>query len=258
MIKLENIILKLENGILIATISRPKNLNALNLKLLNEIKSLMHVVYNNPEIRGLIITGSGNKAFVAGADIKEFCDFDGSQGKKMVTEGQNVFRIIENSPKPVIAAVNGFALGGGCELAMACHLRIASNNAQFGQPEVKLGIIPGYGGTQRLVQIIGKTKAMELMMTGKTINANEALNIGLVNNISPEEDLIKTSKELLYSILIQSPIAIKSVIASVNAYYTERIDGYKTEIDEFVKCVEGDDFKEGTSAFIEKRNPKFN
>lgn len=248
---------KLGNGILTITINRPEQYNALNLKTLDELENVFHDVYSNKDVRGIIITGAGNKAFVAGADIKEFASFNGEEGKRMVMKGQKVFKIIEDCPKPVVAAINGFALGGGCELAMACHLRVASDNAIFGQPEVKLGIIPAYGGTQRMTQLVGKTMAFELLMTGKTINTQQAQKIGLINRVSSYDNLITESEKLLSKILDQSPVAVKSVISCVNDYYSNSVDGYETEVTEFTKCLEEDDFKEGTNAFIEKRKPEF-
>lgn len=255
--KLKNILIELENNILIVTINRPQELNVLNMATLLEIEKVLALVYKDPKISGVLITGSGSKSFIAGADIKEFSAFSKEQGKKMVEKGQFVLKIIEESPKPILAAVNGFALGGGCELAMSCHLRIASLNAKFGQPEVKLGIIPGYGGTQRLHQIIGKSKAMELLLTGKSIDASEALNLGLVNYIVASEELMTKSIELLNQVIENSPIAIGSIIKASNAHYNCNEDGFKTEISEFSQCFGSTDFDEGIDAFISKRKPNF-
>ncbi len=254
----KNIILTQENNILLIVINRPKNLNALNMLTLFEFEKAIMEAYKNDNIKGIIITGAGEKAFIAGADIKEFKGYTKAQGKEMVENGQRVLKLIEECPKPIIAAINGYALGGGCELAMACHLRIGSENAKFGLPEVKLGIIPGYGGTQRLLQLIGKSKSMELLLTGDTIDANEAEKIGLLNYIVTSESLIIKSLELLTKILNNSAIAVKSIIKATNAYYSFNIDGFNMEIEEFEKCFGSIDFIEGTEAFISKRKPNFN
>ncbi|MBK5283940.1 MAG: enoyl-CoA hydratase/isomerase family protein, partial [Bacteroidia bacterium] len=216
-----------EGGIQIITINRPEKLNALNRATLSELNAAMDNAIAATEIFGIIISGSGEKAFVAGADISEFSGLSVEDGKKFSAYGQNVFKKIEISSKPVIAAVNGFALGGGCELAMACHLRIASDNAKFGQPEVKLGLIPGYGGTQRLIQLIGKTKAFELLMTADIINAEQALQFGLVNYITTPIELISKCKELLGKIHQQSPYAVAKIISSVDSFFTDGVDGFK-------------------------------
>ncbi|MCX6266807.1 MAG: enoyl-CoA hydratase-related protein [Bacteroidetes bacterium] len=253
----QNILTKLVSGKLVITINRPEKMNALNHVTLSELEGIIKSVYKDPDIRGAIITGSGNKAFIAGADIAEFIGLTPTKAKELSINGQRVLEFIENSPKPIIAAVNGYALGGGCEIAMACHLRIASNNAIFGQPEVKLGIIPGYGGTQRLIQYIGKSLAMELMLTAETIDAEKAQKIGLVNFVTSSESLIDKSQELLDKILSKPPIAIAGVINSVNGFFREGINGYKVENEEFEKCFLHKDFHEGINAFLEKRKPKF-
>ena len=206
---------------------------------------------------GIILTGAGLKAFAAGADISEFLGLTKDQGKAMAQAGQDVFLRLESCRKPVIAAVNGFALGGGCELAMACHLRIASDNAKFGQPEVNLGLIPGYGGTQRLVRYIGKSKALELLLTADLIGAGEALQLGLVNHVTPPADLLTKCEELLLKMQSKSPLALAGVIRSVNAYEAEGVNGFTVEVEEFGKCFGTADFVEGTSAFLEKRKPNF-
>ncbi|HLG34098.1 MAG TPA: enoyl-CoA hydratase-related protein [Bacteroidia bacterium] len=252
-----NLIIQSENGIRIITINRPDKLNALNRETLSELDAAMNDAISTTEIFGIIITGSGEKAFVAGADISEFSGLNPDDGKKLSAFGQNIFKKIELSPKPVIAAVNGFALGGGCELAMACHLRIASDNAKFGQPEVKLGLIPGYGGTQRLVHLIGKGRATELLMTAGMINSQQALEIGLVNYVTRQDELIPKCKELLEKIRQNSPYAISAIIRSVDACFNSSVDGFKTEVEEFGKCFAADDVKEGTRAFTEKRKPEF-
>lgn len=253
----QNILITQEKSILLIKINRPDNMNALNKITLSEFEKAMLFAYKNENIKGIIITGTGEKAFIAGADIKEFSTYSKAQGKKMVENGQRVLKLVEECPKPVIAAVNGYALGGGCELAMACHLRIGSENAKFGQPEVKLGIIPGYGGSQRLIQLVGKAKAFEMLLTGETIDANEAKNYGLLNYVVASENLILKSFELLNKILDNSPIAVTSVINTTNAYYNYNVDGFKNEIVEFEKCFGSDDFIEGTNAFILKRKPNF-
>ena len=253
----ENILTKIKDGILYVTLNRPKQLNALNKAVFSELENILKDAESNADVKGLIITGSGEKAFAAGADIKEFAHFTVEQGKELSANGQRIFKIIETFSKPVIAAVNGFALGGGLELAMACHIRIASDNARFGQPEVSLGVTPGYAGTQRLTQLIGKGKAMELLMTGAMIKANEALTLGLVNYITPQEELIAKTEELLKSILKQSPVAVAGVINCIDAFYEDGVDGFKTEVDEFGKCFGTEDFKEGTDAFLNKRKANF-
>ncbi len=253
----ENLLTTAENGIMTITINRPDKLNALNKKTVKEIGQAIKNAESDTTVKAIIITGSGQKSFVAGADISEFVGLSIEQGKALAQAGQNVFRSIETCSKPVVAAVNGFALGGGCELSMACHIRIASENVKFGQPEVNLGLIAGYGGTQRLIQYIGKTKATELHMTGDLINAEQALHLGLVNYVVPQDQLIATAVALLEKIKTKSPKAITGVINSVNAYFENNLDGFKAEIEEFGKCFATEDFKEGTTAFIEKRKANF-
>lgn len=254
-------ILKIENeaGILLVTINREKVLNALNAVTLNEIQHFFEEdAPNRKDIKGVILTGAGEKAFVAGADIKEFLEVKGEEGAELARRGQNVFFSIERFSKPVIALVNGYALGGGCELAMACHLRIATENARFGQPEINLGIIPGYGGTQRLVQYIGKGKALELMMTGDMINAKEAHQLGLVNHVlSSKAEAMEKSKAILNKIATKAPIAITKVIEAVNAYFETGVDGFEREIEKFGYATKTGDFKEGATAFTEKRPANF-
>lgn len=254
----KNLEISTENGVLTVTISRPESLNALNVHTIEEIREVIQSVYDDREIKGVIITGSGEKAFVAGADIKEIAELNELNARKFAENGQEVFSLIEQCDKPVIAAVNGFALGGGCELAMACHLRVASSNAKFGQPEVNLGIIPGYGGTQRLTQLVGKGKALELMMTGDMISAEEAKSLGLVNHIADnQEALMELANQILHKILSKAPLAIGMVINCVNAYFTSEENGYQTEANGFSNCTKSSDFKEGTAAFIDKRKPEF-
>jgi enoyl-CoA hydratase len=254
---MSNLLTDNHEGILTITINRPDKLNALNRQTIAEIGVVMQAARTDSSVRGIIITGSGNKAFIAGADIAEFSAYTREEGKKLSADGHAVFNAIEQFPRPVIAAINGFALGGGCELAMSCHLRIAATQAKFGQPEVKLGVIPGYGGTQRMVQLIGKGKAMELMMTGNMISADEALQYGLVNYVTTQEELIGRCREIMFSILAQSPQAVAGVIRSVLAGLDEKQDGFKTEIDEFGRCFGTEEFREGVSAFLEKRKPSF-
>lgn len=255
---MENITLSLEDRIAILTINRPKALNALNTATMKDLHHFFTVELKaNDEIRGVIITGAGEKAFVAGADISEFLSLGDEGGKNMATYGHSVFNAIENAEVPVVAAVNGFALGGGCELAMACHLRIAGAHARFGQPEVNLGIIPGYGGTQRLVDYIGRTKAMELLMTADMIDANTAQSLGLVNKVVDSGSEVEAAKELLGKILAKAPIAITEIINTVNAHKDKTKDGYAQEIESFGRVTLTEDFKEGASAFLEKRKANF-
>jgi enoyl-CoA hydratase len=253
----ENLLTAIENNVLTITINRPDKLNALNKKTVSEIGAAISDARNNDNVKAIIITGSGAKSFVAGADIAEFVGLSVEQGMALAKTGQDVFKLIETCSKPVIAAVNGFALGGGCELAMACHLRIVSENAKFGQPEVNLGLIAGYGGTQRLIQYIGKTKATELHMTADMINAEQALNLGLVNYVVPQDQLIAKCLEIIEKIKSKSPKAITGVINSVNAYFENGVNGFDAEITEFGKCFATEDFTEGTTAFLEKRKANF-
>jgi enoyl-CoA hydratase len=247
----------LENNILTVTINRPDKLNAINNQVMDELSSVMQEIYDNNDIRSAIITGAGSKAFVAGADISEFAGLTVEQGTMIAKKGQDIFNRIEASEKPVIAAVNGFALGGGCELAMACHFRIASENAKFGQPEVNLGLIPGYGGTQRLTQLIGKGRSLELLLSGNMIDAATALNYGLVNHVVKAEELLEHCKSILATINGKAPLAIKACIQSANAVFDHTINGFDMEISTFGECFGTNDMKEGTQAFLEKRKPVF-
>lgn len=247
-----------ENGTLIITINRPDKLNALNKDVIADLGHLLEDVYTNDEIKGVILTGAGEKAFVAGADITEFSALDAVGGAALAEKGQkNVFDKIENCPKPVVAAVNGFALGGGCELAMACHFRVASENAKFGQPEVNLGLIPGYGGTQRLTQLIGKGKAMELLMTADMVGADEAKALGLVNHVFPLAELLPKAKEILAKIQSKAPVAISKIISCVNDAAKAEKNGFINEIQYFGECFATEDMREGTNAFLEKRKAIF-
>jgi enoyl-CoA hydratase len=245
----------LENNILTITINRPDKLNALNKQVFDDLITVFEEVNKNDEIKSVIITGSGQKGFVAGADISELVGLSVDEGKILAKKGQDTFLKIENCTKPVVAAVNGFALGGGCELAMACHFRIASDNAKFGQPEVNLGLIPGYGGTQRLVQLIGKGRAIEMLISGNMIDANTALQFGLVNYVVPQEELLEKAKSLLAIINTKAPLAVAKCIEAANAVFSN--DGYEVELTGFGNCFATEDMKEGTGAFIEKRKATF-
>ncbi len=253
----ENLLLHLEKGVLTITINRADKLNALNTETVREIKFALQEVYDDPTIKGVIITGAGSKAFAAGADIAEIAELSEVNARKFSEYGQEVFGMIEDCNKPVIAAVNGFSLGGGCELAMACHMRVASDNAKFGQPEVNLGLIPGYGGTQRLTHLIGKSKAMELLMTGDMVSAQEAKELGLVNHVVSQDELYEKCHEILFKIMSKAPLAIGMVIDCVNAVYTKDENGFQTEANSFARCCTSEDFIEGTNAFLEKRKPAF-
>lgn len=250
--------IEIDDQIAVVTINRERSLNALNRETFTELNHAFgeYLPCQNP-LKGVIVTGAGNKAFVAGADISEFDGLDQSDAESLSARGHGIFNLIENFHIPVIAAVNGFALGGGCELAMACHLRIANENARFGQPEVNLGIIPGYGGTQRLIQCIGKTKAMELLLTADMIDAKEAKTLGLVNHVVDTAELLPTCKKMIQKIGSKGPIAIKETIKAVNAYFDKDLDGFKTEIRSFGEVAATEDFKEGAAAFMEKRKANF-
>jgi enoyl-CoA hydratase len=254
----KNILVEIEVHIALLTINRPQQSNALNSATIAELGAAFKDLDNDQNVKVIIITGSGTKAFVAGADIKEFYQFEVAQGKELAAKGQqSLFNVIENLSTPVIAAINGFALGGGLELAMSCHFRLASDNAKMGLPEVTLGVIPGYGGTQRLAHLVGKGRAMEMIMTAKMISADEALSAGLVNHVTPQEELLSACKKIALKIVKNSPLAIASAIKAINAGYTDGINGYETEIEAFGKCFGTADFKEGTTAFIEKRKANF-
>ncbi len=240
------------------TINRPSKLNALNRATIKELHDAFDKAEDDEDIRVIILTGSGEKAFVAGADISEFADFNVKEGSKLAKKGQEIlFDFIENLSTPVIAAVNGFALGGGLELAMACHFRIASDNAKMGLPEVSLGVIPGYGGTQRLPQLVGKGKAMEMIMTAGMISAEEALHYGLVNYVVSQDELLPMAEKIAGKITLNSPSAISAAIKAVNANFKDGVNGFKIEIEEFGKCFGTEDFEEGTTAFLEKRKANF-
>lgn len=246
----------LEQGIFTVTVNRPDKMNALNKDVMTDLDAVVNEIESGSEIKAVIITGAGQKAFVAGADISEFVGLNKEEGMALAKRGQDIFFKIENCSKPIVAAVNGFALGGGCELAMACHFRVASENTRFGQPEVNLGLIPGYGGTQRLTQLIGKGRAMELLLTGNMIDASIALEYGLVNHVVPQDDLLPKAKMILEQIIAKAPLAVGKCITAVNAVFTNE-DGYNTELKSFGECFSTNDMKEGTSAFLEKRKPHF-
>jgi enoyl-CoA hydratase len=253
----KTLLFEIENGTAVITINRPEKLNALNKDVFDDLDNAMNEVLQNDGIKSALITGSGAKAFVAGADISEFGGLTLEQAKALSKRGQDVFFKIEHSRKPVVAAVNGFALGGGCELAMACHFRLCSDNAKFGQPEVNLGLIPGYGGTQRLTQLVGKGKSMELQMTAKIADAQEALQWGLVNYITTAEELLPKTKEILQTIQSKAPIAVAKIIECINTGIENKENGFDKEVSAFGECFGTADMKEGTTAFLEKRKAVF-
>lgn len=253
-----NILTAKSESITTITINRPKQLNALNKETIQELHEALKNADEDETTRVIILTGSGEKSFVAGADIKEFADFNVEQGKLLAAKGQEIlFTFLQNLSTPVIAAVNGFALGGGLELAMSAHIRIASENAKMGLPEVSLGVIPGYGGTQRLAQLVGRGKAMEMVLTADMIGADEALKLGLVNHVTTQDTLLETAHKIANKITNNSGTAIGAAIKAINANFESDVNGYDTEIEEFGKCFGTNDFKEGTSAFLEKRKANF-
>lgn len=255
----EALLIDTQDGIATITINRPQALNAINKSVMTELNSFFGNDYKSIDgLKSVIITGAGEKAFVAGADIKEFASLDAAAGSALSKYGQDTYMLIENFHLPVIAVVNGFALGGGCELAMACHMRIASRNAKFGQPEVNLGLIPGYGASQRLPQLIGKSKAMELLLTADMIKAEEAKAIGLINYVAEDKaEALDLAKTILKKIATKGPLAVAKTIQAVNAYYDESKDGYQIEHQEFGNCIASEDCKEGALAFVEKRRAVF-
>lgn len=243
-----------DNGIATVTINRPDKLNALNDEVLNDLAHVFKDIQVNEDVEAIIVTGAGEKAFVAGADIKELSKLNNRSGRMASQKGQQIFQLIEDTRKPVVAAVNGYALGGGAELAMACHLRIAGENAAFGLPEVGLGLIPGYGGTQRLVHLVGRARALEMILTGKQIKADEALKLGLVNSVA-DENPKEAAVSLINKIMKNGPLAIRNAISAV--YHSDTRSGYQVEADLFGQLCETEDFAEGASAFLEKRKPDF-
>lgn len=254
----ENILTEKDGGIAVITINRPTKLNALNRATIVELNEAFKAFDIDREVRTIIVTGTGEKAFVAGADIAEFADFNVEEGQKLAALGQELlFDLVQNLSTPVIAAVNGFALGGGLELAMAAHFRVASDNAKMGLPEVSLGVIPGYGGTQRLPQLVGKGRAMEMIMTAGMIGAEEAKAYGLVNHVVPQAELLDFCKGIAAKIMKNSPVAISKAIKAINANYEDGVNGYNVEVTEFGNAFGTEDFKEGTTAFLEKRKADF-
>ncbi|WP_218598124.1 enoyl-CoA hydratase/isomerase family protein [Polaribacter sp. NJDZ03] len=256
--KFENILIERKDSLAQITINRPKKLNALNKATIIELNLAFEELEDDTTIRAIILTGSGEKAFVAGADISEFADFSVNEGTRLSKIGHDtLFDYVANLSTPVIAAVNGFALGGGLELAMSCHFRIASDNAKMGLPEVSLGVIPGYGGTQRLPQLVGKGKAMEMIMTAGMISADEAKENGLVNHVTTQEELLPLAEKIASKIIRNSSVAISAAIRAVNAGFEDGVNGFDVEVDEFGECFGTDDFMEGTDAFLNKRKPNF-
>lgn len=254
----ENILSKHSNGITTITINRPNKLNALNKATIEELHKAFDAADSHSDTKVIIITGSGEKAFVAGADISEFADFNVEEGAELAAQGQDLlFNFVENLSTPVIAAVNGFALGGGLELAMACHFRVASTNAKMGLPEVSLGVIPGYGGTQRLPQLVGKGRAMEMVMTAGMIDANQALSYGLVNDVVEQDELLPLCEKIASKIMRNSSVAVAEAIKAINANYKDGVNGFEVEIEAFGNCFGTEDFVEGTTAFLEKRKAEF-
>lgn len=255
----ENLKIEIEDGIALVTVSREKALNALNAPTFSELKQFFGTDALQIEgLKGVVVTGAGERAFVAGADISEFNALDAAGAGRLAKRGQDIFLLIENFPKVVVAAINGFALGGGCELAMACHLRVAGEKAKFGQPEVNLGLTPGYGGTQRLVQLVGKSKALELLLTADIIGAAEAHQLGLVNHLVPSGEEVAKAKELVQKIAAKAPVAVAMCIQSVNAYFAEGgAAGFEKEVESFEQCAATEDFREGAAAFMEKRKANF-
>jgi enoyl-CoA hydratase len=251
------VLIEQKDAFYLITINRPEALNALNKDVFDQLEFFFRTHKNNFSIKGVVITGAGSKAFVAGADIKEFTALGEHQGAALSKRGQDVFFLIEHFHAPVIAAVNGFALGGGCELAMACHMRIASSTAKFGQPEVNLGLVPGYGGSQRLVQLAGKGKALEMLLTGAMIDAQEAWRTGLVNHVTEPGDEVAKSFEILGTIAKKAPLAVASCISLVNDYFNPEINGYQEEFTLFGKLITNEDAREGAAAFVEKRTAEF-
>lgn len=254
----ENILSKHSNGITTITINRPNKLNALNKATIEELHKAFDAADSHSDTKVIIITGSGEKAFVAGADISEFADFNVEEGAELAAQGQDLlFNFVENLSTPVIAAVNGFALGGGLELAMACHFRVASTNAKMGLPEVSLGVIPGYGSTQRLPQLVGKGRAMEMVMTAGMIDANQALSYGLVNDVVEQDELLPLCEKIASKITRNSSVAVAEAIKAINANYKDGVNGFEVEIEAFGNCFGTEDFVEGTTAFLEKRKAEF-
>ena len=254
----ENLLTHTDNRIHHIIINRANKMNALNRNTLAELHTALYDALHSDQVGGIIITGAGEKAFVAGADIAEFASFDSAKGEQLARHGhRTVFNMIENSSKPIIAAINGFALGGGLELALASHIRVASDNAKMGLPEVTLGLIPGYGGTQRLTRLVGKGRAMEMILTGDMITAQDALQYGLVNHVVTQDELLPKAEAIMNKILSRAPLALAAAIGAVNASTQNNVDGFETEIEKFAQSFDTEDFKEGSTAFLEKRKPNF-
>ncbi|RCK71797.1 MAG: Enoyl-CoA hydratase [Ignavibacteriae bacterium] len=254
----KTILVEISERIALITINRPDKLNAVNLEVIAELENVLNELENNSEVGVLILTGAGEKSFVAGSDISALAKFSPEQAKEYSIIGNRVLSKIQNYSKPVIAAINGFALGSGCEIALACHIRLASENAKFGQPEVNLGLIPGHGGTQRLARIVGIGKAFEMILTGINIDASEALKIGLVNKVVPQAELKNSAIELAKTILTKSPVAVGIAIKAINANLEKSLSqGLILEAELFKECFSTEDFQEGTKAFLEKRKPNF-
>jgi len=255
--ELETLLVEVKDNIAIITVNRPKAMNAINDTVMAEFGYLFSEGLELAKLSGIIITGAGDKAFIAGADIKEFMALDASGGTKKSAFGHKVFDSIENCIVPVIAAINGYSLGGGNELAMACHMRICSDNARFGQPEVNLGLIPGFGGTQRMIQYLGKGRAMELLLTGDMIDSTKALEYGLVTHVTSSEELVSVATKILTKIASKGPKAVAGIIKTVNAYFDNTVNGFVKEISFFGEAMGSDESKEGVNAFLEKRKPEF-
>ncbi len=254
----KNLLIEKEYPLLLITLNRPDKLNALNRRTLEELDAVFSEIEQDNQIKGILLSGAGDKAFAAGADIGEIQNLDLAEGKEFARFGQRIFTRIENCKKPVIALVNGFALGGGCELAMSCHIRLASENAKFGQPEVNLGVIPGYGGTQRMARLIGKGRALELLLTGTMITAERAYETGLVNQVFPAAELEAAGRKMLSTIFNKAPLAISYVLETVNRGLNLSLEeGIRLEADYFGQSCASEDMKEGTGAFLEKRKPEF-
>lgn len=251
------LLVEVKDQIAVVTINRPESLNAINRELMLELGRLFSDHLISEDVRGVIITGAGEKAFVAGADIKGFSNYSVEEGAQLAKEGHEAYRAIEEFKAPVIAVVNGYALGGGCELAMACHMRVAEEHARFGQPEVNLGLIPGYGGTQRLGRLVGRAKAIELLVTGDMVNAEDALKLGLVNHCVPKGEGLSKATQILETVKKKAPLAVREIIRCANAYDSKTLNGFDVEIEKFGWCFGTEDFKEGTSAFLNKRKADF-
>jgi enoyl-CoA hydratase len=256
--KFKTLYTDLEDDILTITLNKPEKANALTTQTINELRAVIQDIYDDNSIRSAIITGAGEEAFSGGEDLPELKELNDINGRKFAENGQETFSLIENCHKPILAAINGYALGGGFELALACHLRIASEEAEFGFPEVTRGIIPGFGGTQRLTYLLGKTRALELLLTGDTFSAVDAKEMGLINHVvSYKEAVIKKSREILHKIMANAPLAVGALINCINAAYNPEVDGYQTEANAFANCCKSEDLTEGIEAFLEKRTPRF-